>query len=305
LALTNLLTPYYFVPLILILPLALIMRLGRLTVIAGILAVIGLAAYGPRYLPRAQAADAPTLSLVTWNVYRRNLMVEEVIQWLHHQDADVVLLQELPRLEMEHILAGTETYYPYAYVREPSDGGMVILSRIPILEATSFALSNANRIQQRIVLVVQGQPVVICNVHLANPIPAHQIPEYRREAPFLLHLIASYDDDQRDVEVEMLLNHIANEQHPLIVAGDFNMSDQSGLYPIVTAHLRDSFAEAGFGLGGTWPATDTRGLPPIVPPLLRIDYIWHSADWTSLNAATAPAPGSDHFSVSATLALSP
>ena len=303
LALVNLLTPYYFAPLILILPLVLVMRLRRVVLVAGILTLIGLAAYGPRFIPRTQVADAPTLSIVTWNVYRRNVETAEIIQWLHQQNADVVLLQELPRLEMEHILDGIETYYPYMRVREPSDGGIVTLSRLPILEAASFALSNANRVQQRIVLEVQGQPIVVYNVHLANPIPARQIPEYRREAPFLLHLIASYNDDQRDVEVEMLLGRIADEHLPFIVAGDFNMSDQSAQYPVVAAQMRDSFAEVGFGLGGTWPAKDTRGLPPIVPPLLRLDYIWHSADWMSLSAAAASAPGSDHVSVSATLAL--
>lgn len=306
LAVANLITPFYFLPLVVVIPLALVAGMRRIALAAGILALVGVIAYGPRFVPRTTlAAGDTTLNIASWNVYRRNAKVDEIIQWIHGQDADVVLLQEVPRLQIEHIMSGIEAYYPYSYVREPSDGGMIALSRLPILHAESFALSDVNRLQQRIVLDMQGRQIVVYNIHLANPIPPRDVPAYRREAPLLVHLIASYDDKQRDVEVEMLLNRIADEQQPLIVAGDFNLSDQSAQYQVVTNQLRDSFAEVGIGLGGTWPATDTRGLPPFVPPLLRLDYVWHSPDWTSLNAAVGHAPGSDHFSVSATLALSP
>jgi endonuclease/exonuclease/phosphatase (EEP) superfamily protein YafD len=306
LAIANLLTPFYFVPLGVILPLALLLRLRRVALMAGILCLIGLSAYAPRFIPRAvSAADGATISLATLNVYRRNPEVMEITQWLRQRDTDIVFMQELPLAVKDAALDGIEALYPYTYVEESNDGAAVTLSRLPIIAAESFTLTDPTRIQQRLIIEANGQPVVLYNMHLSNPIPERPMPWYRRDAPFLLHLMESYDDSQRDLEVQLLLQKIAAEQQPLIIAGDFNMSDQSGMYQEMAARLHDSFAEVGFGLGTTWPARDTEGLPAFVPPLLRLDYVWHNDSLISQNAAVEPSPGSDHLSVSVVLALPP
>ena len=54
---------------------------------------------------------------------------------------------------------------------------------------------------------------------------------------------------------------------------------------------------------GSWPVGARVGLPDWVPPLLRIDYVWHSDDFGAMSAATGPVLGSDHIAVMVTLAL--
>ena len=65
------------------------------------------------------------------------------------------------------------------------------------------------------------------------------------------------------------------------------------------AHLIDSFAESGSGLGLTFPANS-------FIPLARIDYVFHSPDLHSLNAQVMPSNGgSDHYPVRVELAFAP
>ncbi|MCZ2094787.1 MAG: hypothetical protein LC121_00665 [Anaerolineae bacterium] len=80
------------------------------------------------------------------------------------------------------------------------------------------------------------------------------------------------------------------------------MSDQRPLGDLA-AVMRDSFREAGYGLGTSWPAAQAFGIPPLIPPLVRIDYIWHSDEFRTLAAAQGPYLGSDHLPLYATLAL--
>ena len=79
------------------------------------------------------------------------------------------------------------------------------------------------------------------------------------------------------------------------------MSDQTSIYASLASQMGDSFREAGIGLGTTWPAFQVVGMNPGLPPLIRIDYIWHSRGFQAVNAEVGPYLGSDHLPVTATL----
>ena len=53
----------------------------------------------------------------------------------------------------------------------------------------------------------------------------------------------------------------------------------------------------GPGPGGPGPVAEAIGLPRVIQPLLRIDYIWHSADLRPTAANVGEAIGSDHLPV--------
>ena len=86
---------------------------------------------------------------------------------------------------------------------------------------------------------------------------------------------------------------------PAIVAGDFNMSDASLIYDEIAALLTDAWREAGNGAGRTWPVAEEIGLPRLIHPLLRIDYVWHSPHLRAAAAAVGAAIGSDHLPLAA------
>jgi endonuclease/exonuclease/phosphatase (EEP) superfamily protein YafD len=98
---------------------------------------------------------------------------------------------------------------------------------------------------------------------------------------------------------------------PVLVVGDFNTVDVSTAYNIVTHELHDAWREAGAGLGNTFPGAATPGSSrpmvagiPIPKWLVRIDYIFYSADWRTVAAELGPWDGvSDHRPVMARLRL--
>jgi endonuclease/exonuclease/phosphatase family metal-dependent hydrolase len=76
------------------------------------------------------------------------------------------------------------------------------------------------------------------------------------------------------------------------------MSDQYHEYDLLTDHYSDTWLEAGNGMGYTYPAH------PAIPPLIRIDYVFHDDAWTGVQARVwHDSARSDHHPVRVTLAL--
>jgi vancomycin resistance protein VanJ len=104
----------------------------------------------------------------------------------------------------------------------------------------------------------------------------------------------------------------AAQKGPVILAGDANATPQSDVYRMLAGWLKDSWAEAGYGLGHTFPANRESGGTglsyngiPLPPGLFRIDYVFHSVDLKAINAFVAPYNGySDHRALTVILAAS-
>ena len=75
------------------------------------------------------------------------------------------------------------------------------------------------------------------------------------------------------------------EARPLIVAGDFNAPQGDKVFSLLPAALRDAFSISGRGIGNTI-------LNEI--PVLRIDQIWISRDFTPLQSFALRSLASDH-----------
>ena len=112
---------------------------------------------------------------------------------------------------------------------------------------------------------------------------------------YILQTILSYDDSAHNAEIKRLLAQLETELYPFIVAGDFNMSEHAVMYNEVAESMDDAFRKAGTGWGGSWPISVVEDLPASVPPLLRVDYIWHSAHFRGVKACRGPELGSDHM----------
>ncbi len=98
---------------------------------------------------------------------------------------------------------------------------------------------------------------------------------------------------------------IATEaEHPFLLMGDLNETSlQSRHRELESIGLQDVFGAVGSGSGLTYPVR----VPPLpdilVRPVLRIDYIWASAEWQPLSAFVGDDIGSDHLPVIAHLVL--
>lgn len=301
LAFANNFAPYYFLPLLALLPLALILRLNqRLPLLMLILLVVGEAWFAPRFFPRSLAlASGDTLKVITFNVWGNNQRLAEVDAWLHEQDADIVLFQEIPPAWSGVGVETLKDLYPYQVSQTEAvrSWGQATLSKYSILSTEDFDLEgDGTGSHQRLIVDVDGEQVAVYNIH--TYMPTRENPRfYLPISHFSVGLALAYDDNARNHQIRNLLARLESEPLPYIVGGDFNMSDNAVIYDSVAARMRDSFREGATGLGGTWPVGERVNLPNWIPPLIRIDYVWHSEAFRSTSAATGPRLGSDHLPV--------
>ncbi len=294
-------TPFYFAALIGLLPLALIVRARRSVLLMIPLALLGLLMFVPPYLPKAQAKNVPdSFRVITFNVWGDNPDMSRIETWLNTQKADAVVTIELPHAWTNGVPALKDVYPQQStHIAQGIYWGSTVLSPHPIIAAEVFDLGEIP--QQRIVLDIHGQQVALYAIHLYLPIGDK--PHLPLTTNFYGSAFFSYDGAKRGAQIEALLERLKDEPLPYIVAGDFNLSDQAAAYTDLAAAMGDSFREVGMGLGTSWPAFQVFGLPSVVPPLVRIDYIWHSDHLRALEATEGPFLGSDHRPLAATLAL--
>lgn len=308
LSLVNTFAYGWFLPLLILVPLALLLRQRRAVVrLAPVVAVAGLW-FGSYYVPTPTVnADGPMLQVIAANVWGNNHDLSSIEDWLRETNADVLILQEISPTYATDNLPALLDLYPYQMnqVDETRWGGNLTLSRYPILEWEYVDLQLPNHAPPlRLVIDFEGQPVAIYNVHLAWP--GHRklrAPLPERWNTLYTQIVFGFDDQARNRQITNLLKHLETEPWPYIVGGDFNTSDQSMTYQQIAGVMIDSFRETGNGFQGSWPVSVVRGLPAFLPPLIRIDYIWHSDDFRAIDARLGHPIGSDHLPMLATLTL--
>ena len=196
LALLHNLAPYYFLPVLIALPLTLILRVKRTFFLYGLLGLIGFLWFAVPLLPKpAPVPHDDSFKLITFNVFPQNDRLPEAIDWLLAQDADVIAMQEI---------GGDISRLQQAYahhVAQPYDEGHAIFSRYPIIESSEFMLEDTAH--QRVRLDVDGQPLVLYNVHLYMPF------REQGERPFWLRYDPQRRNRHRGFQYERVFAHLS------------------------------------------------------------------------------------------------
>lgn len=132
---------------------------------------------------------------------------------LEEQDADFVFLQEVSRDVAQKLRRSSDTLRKYFWTDVPSDvnSSQCILSKFPIVECVSHAISQKKRVIYAVAAPVQGgpfdQPIVLVNPHLVSDYAADAIA-------------------RRLEELDSIRRNVRSFAH-VVVAGDFNFGDQS------------------------------------------------------------------------------
>lgn len=234
----------------------------------------------------AVADAAAEFRVAAYNMHSQDSDPAQVVQTVLALDADVIGLNEVGYDHADQLEAATKAGYPYQiWYPQPTVHGVALISRYPILDQEMYEPVEPANLHLRVVLDVDGTPVTVFVAHPPSP-----------TSPFFP---LGYEDGPRNVELADLRARIEAETGPVMVLCDCNMSDQSDPYRSMDDLLDDSFREAGRGFGLTFPYGRT-----FLPPLVRIDYIWISDDFTALDAHPAGSNGtSDHRPIIADLAL--
>ncbi|MEU4115606.1 poly(A) polymerase [Kitasatospora sp. NPDC028055] len=250
-----------------------------------------------------------TLRVVTWNTLwdrydadriatarRRPLLLAE----LAAADADVIALQEVEPALVVQLLAEPWVRERYVLGTDPSgrdvpEYGLLVLSRLPVLEAGRHALGSHKAVTAVTVRTADA-PLTVAAVHLSS--------DHSTDGPA-----------RRQAELARLAEGLAGVEGELLLLGDFNDARSGPAGPAAALGLRDAWAQVH------GPGDDTPTFDPTVNPLAavssltghpgRIDRVLYRADRARATAATLlgdrpTADGlhpSDHYGVAVDLAL--
>ena len=219
---------------------------------------------------------------------------------------DILLLQEcgVGKIEL------ASTFPDHFLVR---DGEYAVLAKWSPDEV-DLVTSEGYEIALRCKIALPDTPIVVYSVHmptrqsifheLSGGGPVALLKNWFRTGIFDPDIRAEGMKDlaARERLLNHLMNRISQESVPVIIAGDFNMTDFGKQYEQVSAEITDTFAAAGRGYGHTVPGKSTH-LFALYQPWLRLDYVWVSEHWLVHHAESEPERQSQHRAVFSKLTL--
>lgn len=256
------------------------------------------AAFTPKtYFASTAVAQAETpLRVMTWNTYFKNSEVENLVSAVQHERPDILAVQEFGADYAKEFAATLKSNLPYQ-LTYPSwnPSGYALFSRYPLKEVLQpLAGSRACPCIQA-TATINERDVTIIVIH--PTIPYFDIDFSRR-----LPLPTSFDTYRQDYQHQIVLQRIAKADGPLLVVGDFNATDRMSIIQQYRQILTDSYREAGWGFGFTFPYEATFHSFEL-PSLVRLDYIFHDDFWRATRSWIGQAHGADHRYVVADLVL--
>lgn len=288
LALINTFALYTFVPLIILLPLALLSRKWRL--LFGLCFPLGMfvSLYGSFFLPSLSAPifqNQQTIKVMTFNMLVENTDYDSIVKMVAENNPDIIGLQEVSSQTRPILIKRFAKNYPYhAFHPVELSHNVGILSRFPIDKFIVLPVPPIERGIQVTLRLNNGEPIEAIVTHLIPFHPTKKVLE-----------LAEYWYARRAEQVSYLSNIVKQYDEPMIVMCDCNFTDTSETYYRIHKVMSDSFHEAGWGFGHTYRS-------PLFP-IARIDYIWHTKQIQAVDAYVGKQAGSDHLPVIAKLQL--
>jgi endonuclease/exonuclease/phosphatase family metal-dependent hydrolase len=231
-------------------------------------------------------------TVMTYNVGAGLAGPLRLVEVLRQSGADLIGLQEVSPEQGDAIAAFLGEDYPHQVLHPVGIPGKGLLSRYPLRETELLDLHPGRPDLQAIVDVPGGDLTAI----VAHPPP----PRIWRN-----RVVHSALTNEQIAQIAT----VATRGHPAVLLTDFNrVGWQSAYRQLRQAGLIDAFGAAGRGLGFTLPTRLShlayRGHPlgevPL-PPLLRVDYVWHTQHFRTLDSWIGGNAGSDHLPVLAQL----
>jgi len=267
LELSNVFAIVLFLPLVLLIPAALVVRSPWMWGAVGLALAIFLALFGARFLPpAAPPSDGAPLRVMTFNQLFTNERAADIIAAIRTQNADVIGLQEFSEPVAAAIQKELSAEYPFQLLDPGNQSGLGLISRYPFQTA-----GRSDNIRgQRVTIRIGDQSVTIISLHLSAP----YIEAHRSRRLWSLPLVTGYDSSAPTRQLGRLVQEVDQISGPLIVIGDFNTGDREPRYAQLAARMHDAFRETNWGFGFTFPDHKRFGPVSLPFPLVRVDYVW-------------------------------
>lgn len=275
----------YFIPWIILFSylhglLALYLRLYTQACFIIIFSFILSCPYIKLFLPRNLENNNPksfTIKVMSFSVMGRNKAIESMANVIINSQADIIFLQEVSQPEaLQKNIAGLYgKKEPVYFIKDC----LPIISRFPLNEVKCSGDVNYATTK------VFGRTVHLWNIHATKSI---------------------YGEKSYRLQKKSVTRVLEQTQHfidsPIIIAGDFNATENSQVYRDINFHFNNAHYESGFGFGFTFPSPARR--IGFLFPFVRIDHIFYNENFEALNTLVLKETGgSDHYPILATLLL--
>jgi endonuclease/exonuclease/phosphatase (EEP) superfamily protein YafD len=215
--------------------------------------------------PNVQASDyrGPVISLVSANLRTDNQDRAALMEELMGLDVDVILVQEYtPRWSGIFREEGLLDAYPYVVEAPRTNArGSAIFSRLPLKSAELWDMDGTSNTRAQLA----GTGIWLYSVHPVPPRP------------------------HADIQWATLLEEVERADGPMIVAGDYNITQFNRWYErLEEAGMRSCHDETGQWENTTWP----NGMYPVPP--VRLDHVFVSEGLVCVSLREGKGAGSDH-----------
>jgi len=291
------------------------MKIGK-SIVASILACLGLAACQDTPAPELQTAEnhpAASLTVMTFNL-RYSTAADGDNAWVNRKDDVLALIQEygvdilgvqeaLPE-QMQDLQQGLSEYASLGVGRDPDNQGefsaiFYSTQRLRLLAGDTFWLSPTPEIPSK------GWDAALNRICTWGKF---QTQDSGREFFVFNTHFDHMGREARRQSAQLIVDKIAElnpGQLPVILSGDFNLTDQEDPIRLVSQVMQDSFYHAANGHQG--PSGTFQDFKTDARELDRIDYIFSNGfdvlTHAHLDARRKSDPArypSDHFPVLAT-----
>jgi len=267
--------------------------------------------------------DNSALKILSYNVrqfrasdkFTKLIVKNDILNFIRDEEADIICLQEFQShskdiyepLKQTRDTLNTGTYYYESYYNPRYNylTGLVIFSKNKAVNKGKLKFEGSRTFGIFTDLIVNADTIRVYNIHFAsislNPSDIEFVvnPEMKNNQDFKNRSVEIYKKLAqafvlRQKQAEYLTDELERSPYATMLAGDFNDTPSSLVYNKISKLLNDSFTEKGFGLGTTYAGRI---------PLLRIDYIFSSSEFETLNFKTYDIFRSDHYPVTAVLRI--
>lgn len=262
---------------------------GKILIIAS-LAIVGLNTVEvlPWFLPHSQQVSSntkPQIRIESFNVNIENQEYQAAINVVRNDNPNVALFIEIQDEWFKKLKTGLKDVYPYSF-RSPG-GGLAIFSQIPLEDVGGI---NLDGVGHHLIanLEVNGKLIHFIGTHPFVPV---------KPSTF----------QRRNLQLLALEKYIQQQQKPVIIAGDFNLTPWSPYYRKFIKKTGLHNTRLGFGTLPSWPHPTTyiKKIPSWLMPLINIpiDHCFVSKEFGVVNTRISGSGNSDHAAIIVDLIL--
>ncbi|MDB5322665.1 MAG: hypothetical protein JWN40_4296 [Phycisphaerales bacterium] len=273
-------------PVAVLLPAALLLRRRSLFALCAASALIVAPVMGlcvpwrNAFTPAPATGTAQGLRVLTCNIHRYDLDPVAFAALIASAKPDIVAIQDWSS-KFDSIFPSAGGWYMLR------DDDLCLISRYPIRRVRDVGVESWNKRQTPgsaicYELAMPQGPVPFVNLHLASPHRAFEAALQR--SPDGPKQIA--DNSAARLKQSQAVGRFVREQsQAVLVAGDFNTPQESGVFTRSWTPLVDAYGAAGLGWGYTYHARWTD---------VRIDHILSGRAWRCRKCEVGPDVGSPH-----------